>query len=363
MNVIFVPDYRNENSYQTNLSYNLSENGTSVYFSRAGTGGGLFALLKSVKEYWKIDVLHIHWTHPFVTENSKILAIIKSMSFSCELMLLRLLGVKIIWTIHNIAGHDSKFKYLESSFNTFLAGISDKLIVHCPSSKREIEKLYKNKSITVIPHGNYIGQYKNTMTSHQARELLNISEGDTVFLYFGQIRPYKGIPELIYTFKKLECQKSKMLIVGKPIDDKIIADILNNCENDDRIKNILKFIPDDDIQIYMNAADIVILPYKNILTSGTVILAMSFGKPIIAPNIRCIADTLDNKGSFLYTVTENNFGMFEAMRNALREDRERLMNMGRHNLRLAEEFGWNKIAIKTYDVYQECINAGQRKNF
>lgn len=356
MRVIFIPDYRNENSYQTNLSYSLSECGANIYFSDAGTGGGLFALLKSVKRYWKIDILHIHWTHPFVTENSKIVSIIKSASFACELILLKLLGVKIVWTVHNITGHDSKFKFLESSFNRFLAKISNRLIVHCPSSKKEIEKLYGDVPVVVIPHGNYIGQYKNIITSSQAREKLDISEEDIIFLYFGQIRSYKGIPELIYTFKKLRCQRSKMLIVGKPVDDKIVGDILDSCNGDDSVKTILKFIPDDDIQIYMNAADVVILPYKNILTSGTVILSMSFGKTIIAPKIRCIADTLDDKGSFLYSVTEDNFGLFDAMKHALREDRETLISMGKYNLELAKQFGWREVGKRTYDTYQELLD-------
>ena len=357
MKVIFAPDYRNENSYQTNLSYSLSKCGANIYFSTAGTGGGLFALLKSARKYWKIDILHIHWTHPFVTDNNKIIAIIKSTSFICELILLKLLGVKIVWTVHNIAGHDSKFKYLESSFNRFLARASKKLIAHCPSSKKEIEKLYKNVPVVVIPHGNYIGQYKNTMTNSQARNKLNIGEEYIIFLYFGQIRSYKGLPELIDTFKKLECQKIKMLIVGKPVEDKIVVDMLDNCKDDDRIKNILEFIPDNDIQIYMNAADVVVLPYENILTSGTVMLAMSFGKPIIAPAIRCIADTLDEKGNFLYSTKDkdDNLGLFDAMRYALRKDRKTLLNMGRYNLRLAEQSGWDNIAKRTYDTYQECL--------
>jgi glycosyltransferase involved in cell wall biosynthesis len=115
----------------------------------------------------------------------------------------------------------------------------------------------------------------------------------------------------------------------------------------------LKFIPDDDIQAYMNAADIVVLPYKNLLTSGAAMLAMSFGKPIIAPNVKCIADTLDNEGSFLYS---NENSLSGALQNVLEKDRIALQNMGIHNLRLAEQFGWDEIAKKTYGVYNGHIN-------
>jgi glycosyltransferase involved in cell wall biosynthesis len=88
-----------------------------------------------------------------------------------------------------------------------------------------------------------------------------------------------------------------LLIVGKPLNQKIAKEI--NSVVDNRITTVLEFIPDDDIQIYMNAADVVILPYTDILTSGAAILAMSFGKPVIAPAVKCITETIDDKGGFV----------------------------------------------------------------
>ena len=345
MKVMFIPDGRSTNSYQMNLSHSLSEQGASVYFGNDVVG----TIIK-----YRPNIIHIHWPNYFMIADSKLMTIIKSTRFICGLLLLKLFGVKIIWTVHNIVDHEAKFRSLELLFNKLLAKSCHKLIVHCPSSKEEIEKLYGNISIEVIPHGNYIGQYKNVMTSSQAREKLNINDEDIVFLYFGQIRSYKGIPELVNTFKKLNNGNSchaKLLIVGKPLNDEIAKDIYNRCKGDDNIKKILEFVPDEDIQIYMNAADIVVLPFKDILTSGSVILSMSFGKTIIAPAIKCIADTLDDKENFLYK--EDN--LFDAMQRASNTDRITLTDMGIHNLRLAEQFQWDDVGKKTYDVYQNII--------
>lgn len=341
MKIIFIPDNRNKNSYQANLSYSLSKEGVDVYFSGS--------VPKSIIKHWRPDILHIHWTNPFMIANSRFGTIVESTRFICELLLLKLFGIKIIWTVHNIVDHEGKFKSTELFFTKILTMLSNKLIVHCPWAEREVIKYYKSSSITVIPHGNYIDQYKNIISRSQAREKLKLSEEDKVFLYFGQIRFYKGIPELIDTFKMLKDDKAKLLIVGKPLDDMN----MNNYKDDDRIKTILEFIPDDDIQIYMNAADIVVLPFKNILTSGSAILSMSFGKPIIAPAIGCITDILDDKGSFLYT--EEN--LFDAMQNALNKDRDILLDMGNYNFKLARQLNWDEIGKRTYNVYRSVFTS------
>lgn len=344
MKTIFIPDYRDGNSYQTYLSYHLLNQGIYIYFG-----------LKSIIREWKPDILHIHWPYPYMVADNKLLTIIKSTIFICGLVLLKLFGIKIVWTVHNIVDHEGKFKSLELSFNKILAKLCDKIIIHCPSAKIEFENVYgKDFPIVIIPHGNYIGHYKNTITTSDARNKLGFNREDIVFLHFGYIRSYKGVPELIDTFKKLDCDNAKMLIVGRPRDEEIATNILNSCKDEWRIKNILEFIPDGDIQIYMNAADIVVLPYKDVLTSGSLILSMSFGKPVIAPNTGCIADTLDDKGSFLYSKTAKD-GLFEAMQLALNTDRTILLDMGRYNFRLMEQLGWNEIGKKTYKIYQECL--------
>jgi len=98
------------------------------------------------------------------------------------------------------------------------------------------------------------------------------------------------------------------------------------------------------------------LPYKDILTSGAVILAMSFGKPIIAPAIGCIPDVLDSEGSILYDPSEKE-GLLKAMKQALDAN---LKKMGEHNFELAKHLRWDEIAKRTYEVYQECLKGKEK---
>lgn len=353
MKILFIPDYNNENPYLKTLADSLSKDGIKVNF---GISPFLFSITRSVKNYGKPDLLHIHWAHWFILGNTKRMTILKSLSFVGEILILKLLRVKIIWTVHNIASHEGNFYSLELFFRKLLAGLCTKLIVHSSSAKDVVVSTYgaKVSTITVIPHGNYIDYYENVVSKTEARKQLQLSTEDITFLYFGQIRPYKGVSELIGAFKKLNCPQAKLLIAGKPLNNEVIPIIQKGCEGNENIKTFFGFISDNDIQIYMNAADVVVLPYREILTSGSVILAMSFGKPIIAPAIGGIRDVLDCDGSFLYNPSEEE-GLRKALKHVLNTSVENLRLMGVHNFELAKQHRWDEIAKKTYDAYRECL--------
>lgn len=352
MKVLFIPfDRKGNNPYQKLLLNHLQDLGVKV----EGSGTyRVFSLLRSTFSHWKPDILHLHWHHPFLLGSNMTKTIIKSVSFIAELLLLKLLGVKIVWTVHNIVSHEGNFEFLGLFFTKFLAKLCNKIIVHSPSAKREVVKIYRTREslIRVIPHGNYINCYRNVISEVQAKNKLQLKAEKIVFLYFGLIRHYKGIPELVEAFKKLNCPQAKLLIAGKPLNNEIAHDILKSCEENENIETFFEFIPDDEIQIYMNAADVVVLPYRDFLTSGAVILAMSFSKPIIGPAIGCMIDVLDNKGSIMYNPLEKE-SLLKAMKKTLGVD---LKRMGNHNFELAKQLQWDKIAESTYDVYRECLN-------
>lgn len=357
MKVLFIPDGREGNPYQKLLADSLSKEGIDVKF---GITSYLFSALRSARNYWKPDILHLHWSHPFMLASTKVKTIIKSISFIGELLILKLFSIKFVWTVHNISSHEERFASLELFFNKLIARLCNKIIVHSPSAKNEVMSTYgitADSRVAVIPHGNFIHSYENVIGKTQARKQLQLHIEDIVFLYFGLIRPYKGVTELVEVFKKLDAPRAKLLIAGRPYNDEIAKDILKRCDKNENIKTVFEFIPDNEIQVYMNTADVIVLPYQHILTSGAVILAISFGKPVIAPAIGCIPDIIDNEGGFLYNPLDKD-GLLEALRHALNAN---LVNMGSHNLEVAKQLSWDEIARRTCEVYQECLNLERKR--
>lgn len=348
MYVIFLPDWRRGNQYQNILANSLPKENVEVRYADA------IRILSLLKPEQKPAILHIHWQHAFFIARNKAKTIRQSSFFIGRLIILKFFGIKIVWTVHNLYNHEERFKAIELFFSRILARLCDKLIVHTNSAKQKVKETFKirrESCIKIIPHGNYIVIYENDVNKVQARNKLQLNTTDTIFLCFGLIRKYKCIPELIGAFKKLNVPQTKLLIVGRPCSNEIADEVRKKCDMDKNIKLVFEFIPDDEIQVYMNAADVVVSPYRDILTSGAVMLAISFGKPVIAPAIGGIQDILDEKGSFLFDPLKSN-SLAKSMQLALNAD---LIKMGKQNFQLAQKFQWSDIGKQTLNVYHECL--------
>lgn len=355
MHVLFLPDYSQGNPYQWELAEALGRCGVKVSLSN---GIGHFPLLGAIRTCGKPEVLHLHWTHPFMLSGSgsswKSLA--KSIRFVLELLSLKLRGTKMVWTVHNLVSHEQRNQRIELLFNRICACLYDQMIVHCRFAEEAVIQTYSlprkfKYKIAIIPHGNFIVTYENSINRKQARDCFGFKEQEIVFLFCGQIRPYKGVFELVAAFQEMNHRRAHLLIAGTPLNEMIQAQLEDICKANHHIHMRLGFIPEDEIQIYMNAADVVVLPFQDVLTSSSVLLAMSFAKAVIAPRLGCIAEVLDNQGAFLYD-PDHEDGLLRAMRQALNAD---LAAIGRHNYERAKQFDWDEIARKTYEVYQRCL--------
>jgi glycosyltransferase involved in cell wall biosynthesis len=351
MKVLFLPYYRTHNPYQRRLATALQKCGVEVL----DVGIRYFPIIGAVHAC-RPDVLHLHWVGLFFVHDKcikKAFYIIRSVA---ELLAVRLRGVKIVWTIHNLYDHERRVP-MENVINRFIVHLSEQLIVHYPFGINAVMRAYDlpekcRKKINVIPHGHYIDSYDDRIVREEARSVLGLREKEKVFLYFGSIRPYKGVASLIHAFQELQCREVSLVIAGACRDDVLKEQLIKQCRTDSRIHTFLEDVPDEKIPLFMNAADVVVLPFKDIFTSGSVILAMSFQKAVIAPSIGCVPEVLDKDGAFLYDpADERNLPL--AMKGALEAD---LVKMGRHNYEHAKRFDWTEIAEQTYDVYRQCAN-------
>lgn len=304
--------------------------------------------------------LHVHWIHPYSgSERKNIFSNIKKMFiFITDVLIVKyVLKTQIIWTVHNLYAHECyNFKIAKFERQFFSSNVNG-IICHCSQAKRLIQKNYRisQKKIHVIPIGNYINYYRNDVSKENARKLLSLKNDDFVFCNFGRIRPYKGIDTLIKTFKVFiksdKNKNAKLIIVGQPLSNEIKSLLIDLSKNINNI--ILKFeiIPDEDVQIFMNASDIIVAPYKKLLTSAIIINALTFSKPIIAPKIGCVIGTLDKKGAFLYNPQKKD-GLLNALQKAM-ENKDNLSKMGKYNFELTEKLDWKVIGKETIKIYDK----------
>lgn len=347
--VKFTPDFTSANPYQKLLAKALDKNGINVSFEKHAKF--MYKFWRYARKYKDSDVLHLHWTEPLWVSHRPFVSCINGFFLWLDFLYLKICGIKLVWTMHNIVKHDSKTPKIETFFNSLYCVLYDQIIVHCENSINIANKkmlFFKNfkKKTHVIPHGPYTGSYENRITKADAKAALNLKSSQTVFLFIGALRPYKGIIKLINTFKTISSEDYRLIIAGQAINDNFKKSLLEAIGKDSRIISKFHYIPDNKIQLYMNASDIVVLPYQNVLTSGALYLAMSYAKPVIAPAMGCNMD-IDSRGVMLYDLNDPD-ALLKAM---IKMTSHSLDSLGDENLLYIQKITWDQIAKDTIGVY------------
>lgn len=350
LTVAFVPrDVRNP--YQTLLADGLRHFAVQVITTR---GGWFFSL--RTPGVWRAHIIHIHWIDQLAVGPGRFTSVFRSGAVMAQLLALRLAGKRLVWTVHNLKSHESQQAAIERLVSRFVARRASMIIVHCDRAVPHVVSTFglidKQRPI-VIPHGHYIGRYPNTISRAESRVRLGITTSGPVFLLLGSLRDYKGVPDLIAAFKSLQGSDAALIIAGAPRTLEGGAGLREQIGDDRRIYLREHFVPDAEVQVYMNAADAVVLPYREVLTSGAAVLAMSFGRPCVAPSLGCLPDLLDDSCGFLYDPSISG-GLAGALRRAI-ADRDRLADLGRAARHRVEAWSWLRVAEATRAAYERCL--------
>lgn len=248
-----------------------------------------------------VNILHFHYVQQFYAYEQHYARLRWVFRMWRNFIFLRQWGYKTVFTVHNlIPSFPLKPYWIDYLGHYIVANRADKIIVHCNKARESFIKMYHRRNeINLIEHPNYIGIYENKLSKTQARKLLGYEDTQLIFLFFGGVRPNKGVERVIRAFSKLKNPNCRLLIVGKGSSEEYVRQLEKLALKDERIElRAASFIPDDEVQGYLNAADVVVLPFSGILTSGSAMLALSFGKPVIAPAMGCLPEELGDAGLF-----------------------------------------------------------------
>jgi glycosyltransferase involved in cell wall biosynthesis len=267
----------------------------------------------------------------------------------------KLRGKKIVCTVHNVVGHESGL--IDKLFSMIIYLIPDKIIVHTKANQKQLENTFHvgNKKINVIPHGIYEFYRDAEMTKSKARKMLGIPKKSKVILMFGNLRPYKGIDDLILAFKKARkiVPNIFLVIAGKPwtkqINDYIIQE-LSDCSS---CLLKLDYVPSSEIKKYFFASDVVVLPYKDFAAqSGPGNIALAFQKPIIVSDTGGLVElVLDKRAVF----SSGNSNDLANKISSIISDEKLLKKLEKDSALLSEKYSWTSIAKLTLKVYNELV--------
>ncbi len=298
-----------------------------------------------------VDLLHFHWLELFFLYPSRMRSLKRWLSVMLGLVLARACGICLVYTVHNIWQHEGQRAGLVWLGNRTIFRLAQAVHVHDQGTADCLPASCRCAKVHVIPHGNYVSAYPNDCTRAEARSQLGLGESRFIYLFLGRVRPYKGIEDLLVAFKALDDPDALLLVAGEAHEPGCVEEIESLAAGDERIRLSLRFVSETSLQVYLNACDISVLPYRHVTTSGAGLLSLSFRAPIIAPALGCFLDLVGkNARGILYDPQDA-----DALREALRQARlADLAAMRAACARFVEELDWNKIARQHAAMYQYC---------
>lgn len=240
-----------------------------------------------------VDIWHLHWPENSANRAHWADALRGAAKLLLLCALARLRGARIVWTLHNERSHENPHPLLERSFlRLFVRNVSATISPSEHGAKLLANSYPRLRRIpsAVIPLGHYRGYYRNDVPQREARRLLGLDPDDHVLGFFGAVRAYKNLPTLIRVFREWTHPKARLLIAGMPENAAIAEQLRLMVQDDDRVRLSLQRIDDDRIQHHLNALDVLVLPFHDVLNSSSVLLGLSFGLPVVAPRLGALEE-------------------------------------------------------------------------
>lgn len=192
---------------------------------------------------------------------------------------------------HNVVPHES-FPLAKKLARRFLGRMA-LTVVHSGSDMEQSSSLGLNAKTIQLYHPIY-DQYRDpAITREGARDRLGYSRNARLVLFFGLVRSYKGVQDLVRAMASLP-EDILLLIVGESYSDRReILDIISSMGLSRRTRWIDRFVPDDEVAVYFNAADVVVLPYRHATQSGVAQIALSFGRVLVLTDTGGLSELVD----------------------------------------------------------------------
>jgi beta-1,4-mannosyltransferase len=235
------------------------------------------------------DVFHVHWPDKALTAAPWLGMAAGAVAALLSLEAAHLHGARVVWTAHNAHPHESRHPRLERWFWAAFVRRVDAVIHPSAAGEQAVHARYPvlaARPHALVPLGHFRGSYPDTISREDARISLGIPQGSRVVAFLGLVRPYKNVPHLVRTVRALPSNAGDvvLLVGGAPLTSALADEVRAAAGGDPHVRLALEHVPDEDVQRYLRAADLVVLPFKAITNSASALLALSFDRPILVPS-------------------------------------------------------------------------------
>ncbi len=213
-------------------------------------------------------------------------------------------------------------------------------------------------AVHVIPHGPF--DYLTALPEEAPLPdpLAAVPAERPVILFFGLLRPYKGIDLLLEAFAALGPTDAELWIAGMPrMPLEPLQELARRAPG--TVRFVPRFIADPEIPALLRRADLLALPYREIEQSGVLYAGLAFGKPMILSDVGGFAELVRRHGAAHLVPPGDAAALAAALAALVADPAERRRLSAAAAAAVTGELGWDAIADRTLDLYA-ALGAGTR---
>jgi glycosyltransferase involved in cell wall biosynthesis len=359
MKIFAIPRETN-NPYQELLYGEMRHYGAQVVYAGQLTRSYTLNLLLMpfellLRRVAGVRLAHLHWTYNFCIYGSSKFPFLRCVAqwwFYACLWTLKVLGMRLIWTAHNVlpAG---RVLADDLQARRRMVSTADLVIAHSQATLDELATLgiIPRRSL-VIPHGPYV-----VTGGAESLRVPGVVPGHRKFMFFGTISSYKGIDTLLAAFAALPSDLPVELdVVGECVDAVLKASLTQLAVRSQR-QVTLRFerIAESEVSSLLADADVIVLPYRKITTSGSAVLALTHGRPLVVPDLPGLAGIPDD-AVVRYDGTAR--GLTNALADLATADAGVLAKMSAAGYAYCASTSWSSIAKVIFDEMSRILSVG-----
>jgi glycosyltransferase involved in cell wall biosynthesis len=248
-------------------------------------------------------------------------------------------------TMHNVLRRDGPDRRTRR-----LAERMDAVVVHTRAGARRLAELgVEEERVRVIPHGAFEHLTRQRDEVPLPDELATV-EGPVV-LYFGTIRPYKGVDVLLEAFAQVE--GAELWVVGHPLGMSMEPLLQRARVAPGRVRFVTRYVTDPEAPAFLRRADLLVLPHLRVDQSGVLFAGLAFGKPMVLSDVGGFGEVARDHGAGKLVAPGDPAALAGAMRELLSDPAERRALGERAAAAAAGPFSWDRVAEQTLALYEE----------
>jgi len=292
MKLLALP--RDANPYQGLLYREMGRLGVRVRYLGALTPSrtlnlALLPLELAARRLAGWRIVHVHWVFGFALPGSRRLPVLRRLGqawFALWLATARALGVRVVWTAHNVLPHGRVF-HDDLAARRALVRASRLVIAHSPSALEELARLgMEPAAARVVPQG----RMELARSGLHARTP-GASGPPRRLLFLGQVQEYKGVEDLLSALALVPAEAGVQVTVAGRCPDAGLRERLRAlAAGDERATLRLEHLPDEEAARLIEESDAVVLPFRRVTNSSSAALALAHGRPLVVPRLAALDD-------------------------------------------------------------------------